>query len=81
MYKDWRKNEAEFWRKARKRYFALPKEMREKVKYVYEKAPTPNKPERLADYITFLEREPDKFEEYYKVILDLESKGLLDAEN
>ena len=76
IYRDWRKKEADFWRYARRKYFALSKEEREKVKFVYEKSSTPNKPERLADFIHYLKTEPEEFERYYKTLKELYEKGI-----
>jgi len=76
IYRDWRKKEAEFWKEARRKYFALPKEQREKVKFVFENSPTPNKPERLADYIHALKTDPKEFEIFYKTLKDLYERGI-----
>ena len=76
IYRDWRKKEAEFWRYARKKYFALSKEEREKVKFVFENSPTPNKPERLADYINMFKTDPKEFEIFYKTLKDLHERDI-----
>ncbi len=76
IFRNWRKKEAEFWKYARRKYFALNKEQREKIKFVYEKSSTPNKPERLADFIHYLKTEPEEFEKYYKTLKDLHERDV-----